>query len=310
MYCGGSQSKGAFDDCLEIDSKLIDMLGDDKGFIYFNPGGNWGNVYRHVMETRLKVWKLAYDNEIPFVSGPQSIYYQSNSKAAMYDQKFVKLVGKPKDLLTFRQRDSYEFAALQYGNYTTVKECPDMAFMLGAQSPTKAAAFDVFLLMRNDGESLFESTNMHDDICEGIAEEGFTCAVGDWGVDKDIATSFSGIDSTSHPDLSVELATDTISLGELIVTDRLHGAIFAFLAGKPVIYVDNSYDKLSNSISTAFREASSCLDEESMGVFEISQNVPEIIEYVVAYLKKWGKAIQYEDSEDKVRGHFKESTEE
>ena len=299
MHCGGVQSKrDSISSCESMEPKIREIVGDGKGFIFYHPGGNWGNVYRHVMESRLRIWKLAFENEIPFVSGPQSVYYQSSSKAAIYDQKFIKMVGTMKDLLTFRQRDSYEFAALQYGNTTTVKECPDMAFMLGAQTPSKAAVFDVFLLMRHDSESQFSTVRMHDDICEGIAEAGFTCGVGDWGAGTDLSKHFFGMEAgPSYADLAVEVATETVSLGELIVTDRLHGAIFAFLTGKPVIYVDNTYDKLSNSISTAFRETSSC-SEGSMGLYETSQNVEEIVQYVVKYLKKYGKAVEYEEAGD------------
>ena len=35
---------------------------------------------------------------------------------------------------------------------------------------------------------------------------------------------------------------------KLVVTDRLHGAIFALLAGKPVVVFDNNYGKISASL--------------------------------------------------------------
>lgn len=283
-----------------MESRIINTVGNGKGFIYFNPGGNWGNVYRHIMENRLKVWKMAFDNDIAFVSGPQSVYYQTTSKAALYDQRFIKFVGSQKDLITFRQHDSYEYSLLQYGNFTNVKECPDMTFMLGSQTPTSSAAFDVFLLMRRDSESQFgRPALMHDAICSGIAEAGFTCAVGDWGSGTSDIQRENEVGAT-FADLGIESAIETISLGQLIITDRLHGAVFAFLSGKSVIYVDNTYDKISQSLSTAFGFASSCSNEEKMGVFEISEDVDDVVSYVVKYLKKHGKTIEYEESKDKV----------
>lgn len=45
------------------------------GLLWFNPGGNWGDLYRHVQASRLEVWKFARENDIRFISGPQSIWY-------------------------------------------------------------------------------------------------------------------------------------------------------------------------------------------------------------------------------------------
>ena len=56
----------------------------------------------------------------------------------------------------------------------------------------------------------------------------------------------------------MQLAISTLSIGELIVTDRLHGAILGFLMGKTVIYIDNTYHKLSAVFNTAFQRKSSC----------------------------------------------------
>ena len=249
------------------------------------------------MENRLKIWKVAFDNDIRFVSGPQSIYYQATSGAAIYDQRFVKYVANQRDLITFRQRDSYEYALAHYDNFTNVKECPDMAFMLGSQTPSSNALYDVFLLMRRDSESQFGAPeSMHNQICNGIAEEGFSCGFGDWGVSGHRADE----DVSTFTEIGLEVALESISKGELIVTDRLHGALFAFLAGKYVIYVDNVYDKITQSLSAAFDHSDHCSNEETLGVFEVSENIDEIVTSVLKYLRKYGRPVQVEESANKV----------
>ena len=58
--------------------RYLDMLTLARtyaGLLWFNPGGTWGDLYRHVQTSRFDVWKFAKENGIRFISGPQSIYY-------------------------------------------------------------------------------------------------------------------------------------------------------------------------------------------------------------------------------------------
>ena len=135
LYCGGSQTKDFIKPCssdaakAEIKEKLLDT--PEKGILWYNPGGNWGNLYRHVQVARFSVWEYASSLGIPFVSGPQSIYYLENSHAVKNDADYIKTIASKSDLLTFRQHNSFLSAQELYGQSATVRESPDMAFMLG-----------------------------------------------------------------------------------------------------------------------------------------------------------------------------------
>ena len=50
---------------------------------------------------------------------------------------------------------------------------------------------------------------------------------------------------TGFSDRLLARAVDRLQRAERVITDRLHGAIVARLAGVPVVLVDNSYGKLS-----------------------------------------------------------------
>ena len=94
FHCGGSQSKTLVPSCLDKKQELINDLGNGKGIIWFNPGGNWGDLYRHVQTARFEIWKIASENKIPFIQGPQSIYYDPDKKkGAERDDQFIK--GEP-----------------------------------------------------------------------------------------------------------------------------------------------------------------------------------------------------------------------
>ena len=336
FYCGGSQTKSLIHSCdsydakTEMKAKLSSGTKTPKGILWYNPGGNWGNLYRHVQLARFQVWEYASSLGIPFISGPQSIFYMEGSHAVSTDAELVKKIAKERDLLTFRQHNSYVLAAALYGNYATIREASDMAFMLGPQISLNKPLYDVFLLVRNDGESDMlnatiaittrqkivtthwssrmnatynhteyynetEYMNSHDAICREVIQRGFSCGIGDWGTGKKVnrregSDGKPRIDPT-FPDIGLQMAMDTVSLGQLIVSDRLHGALLAFLAGKPVVYIDNKYKKLSNVFSTAFSNKTNCNSTiDVMGLAgSFSANHKTVVETIFAAIQKWRK---------------------
>ena len=293
IHCGVSQSKNLVSSCLDKKDDLIKVLGDKKGLIYFNPGGNWGDMYRHVQKARFDVWKFAHENGIKFISGPQSIFYSGKGKSAARDTEFISQMSG-KDLLTFRQHDSFEYAQRNYGNFTVVKESPDMAFMLGPQVEHDKTKVDVFMLVRQDDESkMADHYDNYDKICKAVISKGYTCAIGDWkDTQMDRVKDFDKhaeeeSDHAYYSDIGVQLAISTISIGELIVTDRLHGAILGFLMGKTVIYIDNAYRKLSSVFNTAFANKASCADTKTFGLFEAVNIAPhELAKSIIHLLAK------------------------
>jgi len=168
-----------------------------------------------------------------------------------------------------------------------------MAFMLGPQVEHDKTILDVFLLVRRDTESrMIEHLENYDKICKGVISKGYTCAIGDWGTGSKINrhkdSTSSADDATGfYSDIGLQLAISTISLGELIVTDRLHGAILGFLLGKTVIYIDNSYKKLASVFSTAFKKKLSCADTKTFGLFEATNlSVLDLEKHIIKLLAK------------------------
>ena len=309
LHCGGSQTKGIILPCVSMGDDFKSKLGNGKGILWYNPGGNWGNLYRHVQDGRLDVWKLAKSFNIPFISGPQSIFYQgSMEKATLADDEFIAKYGTKRDLLTFRQHNSYLFA-LEHYNSTTVRESPDMAFMLGPQIPNKMPKFDVFLMVRSDSESTLgawdKGWDNHDKICRGIILEGYTCGIGDWGVGNHVVRQRPNLKDYEAPhgtyaDIGLQIALSTVSHGEVIISDRLHGVLLSFLAGKTVIYVDNAYKKLSHVFYTAFRNKNECANTDDLGVYDAEANtVEDIIKTAIAVLKKKGTKVDKLEKEAK-----------
>ena len=131
----------------KMQHEISRSLGRGRGILWFNPGGNWGNLYRHIQENRLELWELAAKYQIPFISGPQSIFYNLPSKLLDSDHERIKAIATKRDLLTFRQTDSTNFANENYANYTNIKESPDMAFMIGSVVSQKLTCFSFTILI-------------------------------------------------------------------------------------------------------------------------------------------------------------------
>ena len=55
-----------------------------------------------------------------------------------------------------------------------------------------------------------------------------------------------------------------LNTGRVIVTDRLHGSIFAFLMNKPHVIIDQSYNKITNTREVAFGVSTSCSDNKKL----------------------------------------------
>ena len=91
-FCGDVQSSYK-DSNLHIprckEDKLGKLAGGGNFTIYYHPGGNWGDLYRSIQEYRLEILKYASLQNIPFISGQQSIFY-GNLSIEQEDKKFIR----------------------------------------------------------------------------------------------------------------------------------------------------------------------------------------------------------------------------
>ena len=52
--------------------------------------------------------------------------------------------------------------------------------------------------------------------------------------------------------------------GKVLITDRLHASILAFLLHKPHIYLEQMYGKISKTREVAFQASEKCRNKEEM----------------------------------------------
>ena len=64
--------------------------------------------------------------------------------------------------------------------------------------------------------------------------------------------------------------------GKVLITDRLHASILAFLMHKPHVYVDQMYGKIRKTREVAFDVSEKCGDREEMK-FDEAENIEEAV---------------------------------
>lgn len=198
-------------------------------------GGNMSDLYDDIDFYRQLVVKKFSNNTI--ISFPQSIFY-SNNLVGKICLRFAKNTYQKHTKLTLMARDSfsYEFMTKHFKN-NTILLLPDIVFTLDKFSglQRKGALF----CMRNDKEKK-DTVSSTMKILSNIISKGLTYKIIDTQIKNEYITKLGALNA-------FERTIGQFQRAEIVVTDRLHGMIFAFITGTPAIIFDNATGKVYNS---------------------------------------------------------------
>ena len=222
--------------------------------IIMQGGGNWGDLYPQHNEFRKKIIELYPNNKIIVL--PQTVYYEG-ARNVRWDAK----VFRDHKNLVLCARDKYTYWFLNAFRFSKkVMLVPDMAFYIDSiflKSTSLPASKKGLLFKRIDKECSDLSE------VEKVLSVGY--ATGDWpqyeGGDPqmEILEEFireKRLDEADRYALNTYLPTRVetgirfISSHDIVISNRLHGALLAILLGKDVYIVDNSYGKNSQFYDT------------------------------------------------------------
>lgn len=82
----------------------------------------------------------------------------------------------------------------------------------------------------------------------------------------------------------VDLGNEILSLGRVIVTDRLHASILSLLMGKPHVMINDRYKKVELTRKTAFENIKECSEENLKGFYAV--NIEDGLQKAVWLLKQ------------------------
>jgi exopolysaccharide biosynthesis predicted pyruvyltransferase EpsI len=267
--CHVSQAMQMVPDCSEI-------IPATSGPAFYHPGGNWGDLYS-LHRGRRDLFESILTYHPKLVGLPQSFWYDSDTKRDKDTEKFRKGAAagilantpglsqdeleqemKSRVVLSWREQYSYEQASRHYPFFTNVL-VPDIAFQIGPYQPirTPSEQVDILFLLRKDKEGIYSKYREREDMQALLDSQNInaTFHIVDW---RSKPLFFEG-EKKLHLENSIKL----LSLGKVVVCDRLHASILSYLSGLPFVYLDQSTQKINKTLSVAFQAWGGCSDGEA-----------------------------------------------
>lgn len=210
--------------------KWIEKNITEDDLIIIVGGGNIGDVYIEAEEIRQAIIRKFYKNEI--IVFPSTVFYQNESKNNEVYQKSLKIYNAHKKLFLYaREKYSYEIFKKNYPN-CKVYLLPDIVFSYPYINNNLPRENKILLCLRQDTEGLLKENEINKimEICnEKCNNVLFT--------DTFIENVYVPDDSKRKEIIQEKLAE--FSQAQLIITDRLHGMVLAYLSETPCIVLSN-----------------------------------------------------------------------
>lgn len=207
--------------------------------IYLHAGGNMTDMYSSLDFERMA--EVAFLPQGKFILFPQTISYSATNngqKELRYSQKVYATA----DITFFaREHASYEQFRRLYPEHRSFL-VPDIVLSMGEDplfSQTPSQDDSVLLCLRHDCERITAAVSMSS-LTEFFSSQHLSARP----IDTVIKHSGSVFPSERRPLL--EQLLHKFKQARLIVTDRLHGLVFATLCGTPCIALPNSNGKVKN----------------------------------------------------------------
>ncbi|MGN1298842.1 MAG: polysaccharide pyruvyl transferase family protein [Candidatus Scatovivens sp.] len=198
----------------------------EEDIIFLHGGGNFGNQYIIIENYRRKIIELFPNNKI--IMFPQTIYFTENETGKIELEKSKRIYSSHKNLIiTAREEKSLEIIKREFCK-NRILYLPDIVTYLNeiGQNDRNGA----LLILRNDRE---KSIKLEDEIAiQNIAKIHFN------NIEK---TDISEGKYYEEQFLEKKLFDifEKYRRFELVITDRLHGMIFAMITGTPCIALKN-----------------------------------------------------------------------
>lgn len=197
-------------------------------------GGYMGSIWKKEDLRVRTVVRMFPDNRIVIL--PQTIFYDSTPEAEAMLREAVEVYGAHADLtIAVRERPSYDFAVarlLPSAPPSRVVLMPDMALYA---EPFRGAAREnrILLCLRSDKECI-----EREELPAAVRRAAGGAAV------EPVDTVVPRHVPLAAEDAEIDRLLRLFASARAVVTDRLHGMIFAAICGTPVVALDNRSGKV------------------------------------------------------------------
>ena len=198
-------------------------------------GGFMGDLYMGAEILRQLIFTVFKNYKI--ISFPQTAFFTQTVSGQFFLKQAIRIYSQCPNLeLWARDKISYNLLKNAFIN-NKVSFTPDIVMTLDCYDDTTIRK-GITLCLRNDNEKKPETDIIVDKLIDKITNRGIDISYHDTHLGSVCLDIIQG-----HRELDKILYHFKSS--ELVITDRLHGMIFAFITGTPAIVLVNNYYKLS-----------------------------------------------------------------
>jgi len=246
------------------------------GTILMHGGSNFGDRHTAYHEFRLRVLDDFPDSKV--IVFPHHVTYLDND----YLQRTAALIGRHPDVTLFaRSLMTQHLLARHFGPSTRIELAPDLAFMLGPQARTAAPTTDVVWIARTDQARAGDQTEVAARLSSQAAEkyvlpryeDGIevnfvikqrppTVILTDWFSlffeNEQARTGMRKLAFDAQSKVYLSRAIHILSIGHVVITDRLLAHVLCLLLGIPHILLNDESGKNWHFHDTWTRDAKLC----------------------------------------------------
>ena len=220
-------------------SYLQDLMSDED-IILFHGGGNFGTLYRS--HDKLRANTINNLTHSKFIQLPQTIYFSNNEDGKEKIVNSQKIYESKRDNIVFcaREQESYSRLREYFPNNNSIL-VPDIVFSMDKLNYS-GSRNGIITLLRDD----FESANIENNskLINSLKNNFSTVNI------SDTHLGYGSYIEIEEREKIVFDKLKEVSKHEVVVTDRLHGMIFAYLTETPCIALDNNNHKVRDTYNT------------------------------------------------------------
>ncbi|HVF40401.1 MAG TPA: polysaccharide pyruvyl transferase family protein [Gemmatimonadaceae bacterium] len=225
------------------------------GVILLAGGGTFGDLWPTAQNCREEILNAFPDN--PVIQLPQSMHFDSQSA---FDR--ARTVVEAHSNLTLLWRDTRSLELAKRDLESPSELCPDMAYALDPLNRSHASTQKIVWLSRRDRERAHDPPRDYIGSTDWLDESHTLLRRTNYGLmgatlrarprklwRRALMATYSPLAKQR-----LERGIAKLSAGNVVITDRLHGAILAMMLGIPSVLLDNAHGKLSAFYHTWLQE--------------------------------------------------------
>lgn len=245
---------------LDICADKVKKIINNEDIILLHGGGNIGDTYVRPEKGRREVIKLFPNNKI--IIFPQTAYFSETEEGKKELEISKEIYNNHKNLVILaREEKTYKFMKENFYN-AKIYLTPDIVMTMHKKSNRNRKG--ALLLFRTDKEKTLKNTDIEK--IKEIAENKFKKYILS---DMNLGSGIVNIGGVKREQI-LENKFNELQEARIVITDRLHGMIFAAITETPCIVFGNFNHKISESYKWL----------KNLGYIQFCNNIEEIEESI------------------------------